>query len=230
MNNDNRLRLSEAKNLFRQALQRQNDRAAGMKMPDDMEQRVMGSLQTLSNSPIKGENQRLATVPPAPEATAEEGKANSLPLRKGWGGSWRSRGVWGCIAASIALVIVLHYNTTDQPVVAEFIEPESPQLVPEPIVEEKQEPQTPQPPAQPVRLKKRVKIQEPIEEPILAEAETVEGAPVEMICRDVFGNTRELSSSYATQAQEIRQRGEQVIQYVAMLNQQIKTEQHYIEY
>lgn len=36
MNNDN---------LFRQALQRQNDRAAGMKMPDDMEQRVMKSLK-----------------------------------------------------------------------------------------------------------------------------------------------------------------------------------------
>ena len=31
--------------LFRQALQRQNDRAAGMKMPDDMEQRVMKSLK-----------------------------------------------------------------------------------------------------------------------------------------------------------------------------------------
>ena len=31
--------------LFRQALQRQNERAAGMKMPDDMEQRVMGSLK-----------------------------------------------------------------------------------------------------------------------------------------------------------------------------------------
>ena len=45
MNNNNRLRLSEAKNLFRQALQRQNERAAGMKMPDDMEQRVMGSLK-----------------------------------------------------------------------------------------------------------------------------------------------------------------------------------------
>lgn len=45
MNNDNRLRLSEAKNLFRQALQRQNDRAAGMKMPDDMEQRVMKNLK-----------------------------------------------------------------------------------------------------------------------------------------------------------------------------------------
>ena len=36
MNNDN---------LFRQALQQQNDRAAGMKMPDDMEQRVMKSLK-----------------------------------------------------------------------------------------------------------------------------------------------------------------------------------------
>lgn len=31
--------------LFRQALQRQNDRAAGMKMPDDMEQRVMESIK-----------------------------------------------------------------------------------------------------------------------------------------------------------------------------------------
>ena len=36
MNNDN---------LFRQVLQRQNERAAGMKMPDDMEQRVMKSLK-----------------------------------------------------------------------------------------------------------------------------------------------------------------------------------------
>lgn len=36
MNNDN---------LFRQALQRQNDRAAGMKMPDNMEQRVMKNLK-----------------------------------------------------------------------------------------------------------------------------------------------------------------------------------------
>ena len=31
--------------LFRQALQRQNDRAAGFKMPDDMEQRVMKSIK-----------------------------------------------------------------------------------------------------------------------------------------------------------------------------------------
>jgi len=40
MNND--------KNLFRQALQRQNERAAGMKMPEDMEQRVMKSIKPKS--------------------------------------------------------------------------------------------------------------------------------------------------------------------------------------
>ena len=40
--------------LFRQALQRQNDRAAGFKMPDDMEQRVMKSL-TPNPSPRRGE-------------------------------------------------------------------------------------------------------------------------------------------------------------------------------
>ena len=35
--------------LFRQALQRQNDRAAGMKMPDDMEQRVMNRINAQSS-------------------------------------------------------------------------------------------------------------------------------------------------------------------------------------
>ena len=36
--------------LFRQALQRQNDRASEMKMPDDMEQRVMKRIKTKSKS------------------------------------------------------------------------------------------------------------------------------------------------------------------------------------
>mgnify|MGYP003309100813 CR=1 FL=1 len=71
MNNDNRLRLSEAKNLFSQALQRQNDRAAGMKMPDDMEQRVMGSL--------------------TPNPSPRRGKPSPLPLRRS-PLLWRGRG------------------------------------------------------------------------------------------------------------------------------------------
>ena len=36
--------------LFRQALQRQNDRAAGMKMPDDMKQRVMDRIKSKNTS------------------------------------------------------------------------------------------------------------------------------------------------------------------------------------
>lgn len=45
--------------------------------------------KTLSNSPLKGENQRSATAPPEPDRR-EEVEANSLPLREGWGGSFFS--------------------------------------------------------------------------------------------------------------------------------------------
>ena len=76
-------------------------------------------------------------------------------------------------------------------------------------------------------LQPKANSQQPVE---LAEAEAVEAAPVEIVCQEVLDNMRGTSSTYATQAQEIRQRGEQVTQYVAMLNQQIKAEQQYVEY
>ena len=73
--------------------------------------------------------------------------------------------------------------------------------------------------------------QNPVEEPLLAEAETVEEFPTEAIYQEFLDKMRKPSpSSYATQTQEIRQRGEQVTQYVAMLNQQIRVEQQYVEY
>ena len=73
--------------------------------------------------------------------------------------------------------------------------------------------------------------QNPVEEPLLAEAETVEEFPTEAAYQEVLDKMRKPStSSYATQTQEIRQRGEQVTQYVAMLNQQIRAEQQYVEY
>ena len=73
--------------------------------------------------------------------------------------------------------------------------------------------------------------QNPVEEPLLAEAETVEEFPTEAAYQEFLGEMRKPSpSSYATQTQEIRQRGEQVTQYVAMLNQQIRAEQQYVEY
>ena len=79
--------------------------------------------------------------------------------------------------------------------------------------------------------RKRVVPQEPQEEPLLAEAETVEEFPTEAAYQEFLDKMRKPStSSYATQTQEIRERGEQVTQYVAMLNQQIKTEQQYVEY
>ena len=55
--------------------------------------------------------------------------------------------------------------------------------------------------------------------------------PTEAAYQEFLDKMRKPStSSYATQTQEIRQRGEQVTQYVAMLNQQIRAEQQYVEY
>lgn len=77
----------------------------------------------------------------------------------------------------------------------------------------------------------KAKRQEPQEEPLLAEAESVEEFPAEAAYQEFLDKMRKPStSSYATQTQEIRQRGEQVTQYVAMLNQQIRAEQQYVEY
>lgn len=124
MNNDNRLRLSEAKNLFSQALQRQNDRAAGMKMPDDMEQRVMGSLTPKQGSTI---------VNPSPR----RGEPSPLPLRRS-PLLWRGIG-GGCIAvaASVLLLILLNVRTqqAEQPhVIAEVVTEPQP-IIPDESVE-----------------------------------------------------------------------------------------------
>lgn len=123
MNNDNRLRLSEAKNLFRQALQRQNDRAAGMKMPDDMEQRVMGSLTPKQGSTI---------VNPSPR----RGEPSPLPPRRS-PLLWRGIG-GGCIAvaASVLLLILLNVRTQQAeqpPVIAEIVTEPQPIIPDEPV-------------------------------------------------------------------------------------------------
>lgn len=123
MNNDNRLSLSEAKNLFSQALQRQNDRAAGMKMPDDMEQRVMGSLTPKQGSTI---------VNPSPR----RGEPSPLPLRRS-PLLWRGIG-GGCIAvaASVLLLILLNVRTQQAeqpPVIAEIVTEPQPIIPDEPV-------------------------------------------------------------------------------------------------
>jgi hypothetical protein len=117
MNNDNRLRLSEAKNLFRQALQRQNERAAGMKMPDDMEQRVMGSL--------------------TPNPSPRRGEPSSLPLRRS-PLLWRGIG-GGCIAVAASVLLLIMLNIGKQqpdqqpPVIAEVVPVSQPIIPDEPV-------------------------------------------------------------------------------------------------
>ena len=134
MNND--------KDFFRQALQRQNERAAGMKMPDDMEQRVMHRIRSK--------------------------KANHR---------WLYPAI-AAVAASILLLLVLRLSqepVEEQSVVAETIEQNTPQPVPQPIIEVKTDEVLAEvPPApQPARKhKKAVRSQSsPIEEPALAQAE-----------------------------------------------------------
>ena len=144
MNNDNRLRQSEAKNLFSQALQRQNDRAAGMKMPDDMEQRVMGSL-TPNPSPRRGE--------PSP-----------LPLRRS-PLLWRGIG-GGCIAvaASVLLLILLNVRTQQAeqpPVIAEIVTEPHPIIPDEPVEHAN--------PTKPIKPVKVAKAATPKKRPIEAE-------------------------------------------------------------
>ena len=188
--------------LFRQALQRQNDRAAGMKMPDDMEQRVMKSL-TPNPSPRRGE--------PSP-----------LPLRRS-PLLWRGLG-GGCIAvaASVLLLILLNIGKQkpDQqpPVIAEVVtEPqdsteETQATIPTEAIEQPVEAQAEKP--QPA--KKRRKVHKPIlEEPVPQEAEP---AQVEQEQENEYlPQQPDLYLLAIADAQDIRSRGERLYQEVAQM-------------
>lgn len=202
MNNDNRLRLSEAKNLFSQALQRQNDRAAGMKMPDDMEQRVMKSL-TPNPSPRRGE--------PSP-----------LPLRRS-PLLWRGIG-GGCIAVAASVLLLIIFNIEkpqpeqQTPVVAEVVTvpqdstEETKATIPteaieQPVVAQAEKPQP---------AKKRRKVHKPaLEEPVPQEAEPAQVEPEQE--NEYLPQQPDLYLLAIADAQDIRSRGERLYQEVAQL-------------
>ena len=208
MNNDNRLRLSEAKNLFSQALQRQNDRAAGMKMPDDMEQRVMGSLTPKQGSTI---------VNPSPR----RGEPSPLPLRRS-PLLWRGIG-GGCIAvaASVLLLILLNVRTQQAeqpPVIAEIVtEPqdsteETHATAPTVVTEQPVAAQT----AKPQPAKKRRKVHKPTqEEPAPQEAEPAQVEPEQE--NEYLPQQPDLYRLAIADAQDIRSRGERLYQEVAQM-------------
>lgn len=213
MNNDNRLRLSEAKNLFSQALQRQNDRAAGMKMPDDMEQRVMGSLTPKQGSTI---------VNPSPR----RGESSPLPLRRS-PLLWRGIG-GGCIAvaASVLLLILLNVRTQQAeqpPVIAEIVtEPqdstEETHATAPTVVTEQKQPAMAQ--AEKPKLTRRQKPT--VRKETIAEPPAEEAVPMETPTEGAFPEDRllDMNNPYliaAAQLQDIRERGERLDREVAML-------------
>ena len=213
MNNDNRLCLSEAKNLFSQALQRQNDRAAGMKMPDDMEQRVMGSLTPKQGSTI---------VNPSPR----RGEPSPLPLRRS-PLLWRGIG-GGCIAvaASVLLLILLNVRTQQAeqpPVIAEIVtEPqdstEETHATAPTVVTEKKQPAMAQ--AEKPKLTRRQKPT--VRKETIAEPPAKEAVPMETPAEGAFPEDRLLGMNNpyliaAAQLQDVRERGERLDREVAIL-------------
>ena len=132
----------------------------------------------------------------------------------------------GAVAASIVLLLAFHFTqkpVEGQPVVAEVEEPEVveqvfPQPViaepaPEPIAEEKQQ--------EPIKLHKAHKPhkpQEPKEESLLAEVETTEEAPIEIIQQRHIDSSNPYLLATA-QLQDLRSRGERLDREVAMLMQ-----------
>ena len=187
MNNDNRLRLSEAKNLFSQALQRQNDRAAGMKMPDDMEQRVMKSLKPQATK-------RRWLYPLSTIAVA----ASVLLLILLNIGKQKPEQQTPVIAEVV----------TEPQDIAEETQATIPtEAIEQPVVAQAEKPQP---------AKKRRKVHKPIlEEPVPQEAEPAQVEPEQE--NEYLPQQPDLYLLAVADAQDIRSRGERLYQEVAQL-------------
>ena len=190
MNNDNRL--SEAKNLFRQALQRQNERAAGMKMPDDMEQRVMKNIKP------KATKRRWLYPLSALAIAASVLLLILLNIEK-----QKPEQQTPVIAE---VVTELQDSTEETHATAPTVVTEQKQ--PAMAHAEKPKPRRRQKPA----VRKKTTIEPPAEEAV----------PVEMPAEDVFPEDRLLDTNNpyliaAAQLQDVRARGERLDREVAML-------------
>ena len=192
-------------------------------------------------------SRREQQLPPMPEGLNEKVMGSleeydclkkKTPLHRGRGWRWVFLAA-ACLAGFVVIFLAPPKSAEKQPPLAlekprvESQEPIADSQFSTPLKGEmegaSQQPAVVKPKRTPKR--KRVVPQEPQEEPLLAEAETVEEFPTEAAYQEFLDKMRKPStSSYATQTQEIRQRGEQVTQYVAMLNQQIRAEQQYVEY
>ncbi|MBQ8454772.1 MAG: hypothetical protein IJ537_05475 [Bacteroidaceae bacterium] len=178
MNNDN---------FFRQALQRQNDQAAGMKMPDDMEQRVMKSLKAQTTK-------RRWLYPLSTIAVA----ASVLLL----------------ILLNIEkqkpeqqTPVVAEVVTEPQDIAEETQATIPTEAIEQPIVAQAEKPQP---------VKKRRKIHKPIQaEPALQEAEPAQVEPEQE--NEYLPQQPDLYLMAVAEAQDIRARGERLYEEVAQM-------------
>ena len=173
--------------LFRQALQRQNDRAAGMKMPDDMEQRVMKSLKPQATK--RRWLYPLSTIAVAASVlllfilnTEKQQTEQLMP--------------------SIAEAVMAPQDSTEEThatIPTEAIE--------QPVVAQTKEPKP---------AKKRRKIHKPIQaEPAHQEAEPAQVEPEQE--NEYLPQQPDLYRLAIADAQDIRSRGERLYQEVAQL-------------
>lgn len=182
-------------------------------LADDFADKVLGSLTANS-------------LTPRPLQEERELKRRVFPL------SWRGIG-GGLIAACIVLLLAFHFTrkpveeqslvaeVIEQPVVAEQTEKQEETVVKEEPAETKTEVEAPKRTKR-VAKRKRVVPQEPIVEPLLAEAEAIEEVPTE----EVYHEDPRASDPFlavAIQAQDIRSRGERLGREIAQLtDNQIK--------
>lgn len=193
--------------LLHEAMKRRADKVPPL--AEDFAEKVLSKATSLFPRPLQGERKPKRRVSPL---------------------FWRGIGR-GLIAASIVLLIAFNYNNKvvpeEAPVVAEVVEQPAPEPtdVPEPTkLTEPTKAAEPAEPTMPTKPKsKRIRKAPPQETAAPTEPVLAESMPMLEQAEDPLAKAVRVRK-------EIRQRGEQVEQYVAMLNERVKSEQHYVQF
>ena len=146
------------------------------------------------------------------------GEKKRFPLHRWWFPA-------SAVAASIIVAFFLWPNSpavVEQPVVAEVVEqptPEAPKASDSSEYSEYSDNSEKSEPSEPVKPKRTRKVQEPKEEPLLAEAEPVKETPARDNREERFSDPSNPYLQATAQLQDLRSRGERLDREVAMLLQ-----------
>ncbi|MBR4643678.1 MAG: hypothetical protein IKO73_00745 [Bacteroidaceae bacterium] len=174
-------------------------------------------------------NRHEQQLPPMPEGLNEkviksleehDCLKKKTPLHHGRGWRWVSLVAAACLVGFVVIFLAPPKSTEEQlPLALEepMTNEQQPVVKEEPVkVEAQTRVETPSEKPNKAPRRKRVVPQEPIEEPMLAEAEAVEEAPTEEV-QPINPEMKDPFLAIAEQMQDIRSRGEQVRQEVAQL-------------